>query len=526
MIQRVDHRRRRGRRSFACRCRPTSTARRCATTSRAGRRVGRRAVEPRRLARSRSSPRRAITSASSCASPTRPPARSATCSRRRSPTFFESGNGARQLALPAGVERSDLVLRARQLGPALSLRSADRQAEEPDHDRRRQRHAAAARRREERARSTSSASGKEKGRDPYFRHFYRDRHGRQEPAAADAGGRRSRRRRSRRRASTSSTATRSPTCRRSPCCATRTASWSLHAREGRHLAAASPTGWKPPMPITVKARDGETDLYGLMFKPTNLDPTKKYPIINHIYPGPQTGSVGSRSFIAGARRCAGARRARLRRRRDRRHGHAVALEEIPRGLLRQHGRQHAARSGRRHEGAGASAIRGSTSIAPASTATRAAASPPPTRCSAIPDFFKVGISEVGQSRQSRLRRRLGARSGRACWRRSRRHDQLRQPGQPELSRKNLKGKLLLAHGTMDNNVPPYNTLLVVDALIKANKDFDLLMLPNQRARLRQRADYMMRRRWDYFVKNLLGAEPPHEYELKPPARPTPRRSAI
>jgi dipeptidyl aminopeptidase/acylaminoacyl peptidase len=58
------------------------------------------------------------------------------------------------------------------------------------------------------------------------------------------------------------------------------------------------TGWKPPVPITVKARDGVTDLYGLMFKPTNLDEKKKYPIINHIYPGPQGGSVGSRSFSA------------------------------------------------------------------------------------------------------------------------------------------------------------------------------------------------------------------------------------
>ena len=56
------------------------------------------------------------------------------------------------------------------------------------------------------------------------------------------------------------------------------------------------TGWKPPMPITVKARDGKTDLYGLMYVPTNLDRTKKYPIVNHIYPGPQTGSVGGRSF--------------------------------------------------------------------------------------------------------------------------------------------------------------------------------------------------------------------------------------
>ena len=56
------------------------------------------------------------------------------------------------------------------------------------------------------------------------------------------------------------------------------------------------TGWKPPTPVTVKGRDNQTDLYGLMFKPTNLDPAKKYPIVNHIYPGPQTGSVGSRSF--------------------------------------------------------------------------------------------------------------------------------------------------------------------------------------------------------------------------------------
>src|SRR5204862_4554285 len=58
------------------------------------------------------------------------------------------------------------------------------------------------------------------------------------------------------------------------------------------------TGWRPPTPITVKARDGATDLYGLMYKPTNLDEKKKYPIINHIYPGPQGGSVGSRSFSA------------------------------------------------------------------------------------------------------------------------------------------------------------------------------------------------------------------------------------
>src|SRR5258706_12551339 len=66
--------------------------------------------------------------------------------------------------------------------------------------------------------------------------------------------------------------------------------------ETADITRLSATGWKPPMPITVKARDGKTDLYGLMYVPTNLDRTKKYPIVNHIYPGPQTGRAGGRGF--------------------------------------------------------------------------------------------------------------------------------------------------------------------------------------------------------------------------------------
>ena len=75
-------------------------------------------------------------------------------------------------------------------------------------------------------------------------------------------------------------------------------------------------------------------------------------------------------------------------------------------------------------------------------------------------------------------------------------------------------------GTMDNNVPPYSTLLVVDALIKANKDFDLILFPN-RAHGFGNEPYMVRRRWDYFVRHLLGAEPPRGFELKPPAPAAP-----
>ena len=67
---------------------------------------------------------------------------------------------------------------------------------------------------------------------------------------------------------------------------------------------------------------------------------------------------------------------------------------------------------------------------------------------------------------------------------------------------------------MDNNVPFYNTLLVVDALIKANKDFDLLLIPNAGHGYGSASNYMMRRRWDYFVRHLLGVEPPKEYQLR------------
>jgi dipeptidyl aminopeptidase/acylaminoacyl peptidase len=87
--------------------------------------------------------------------------------------------------------------------------------------------------------------------------------------------------------------------------------------------------------------------------------------------------------------------------------------------------------------------------------------------------------------------------------------------------KNLKGHLLLAHGTMDNNVPPNNTLLVVSELIKANKDFDLIMFPNRPHGYGQDSNYMTRKRWDYFVRYLMGAEPPKEFEMRPatPAAP-------
>jgi dipeptidyl aminopeptidase/acylaminoacyl peptidase len=132
-----------------------------------------------------------------------------------------------------------------------------------------------------------------------------------------------------------------------------------------------------------------------------------------------------------------------------------------------------------------------------------------------PDFFKVGISEAGNhdNREyeddwaEKWQGLLTANSDGTT-----NYDNQAN----QLFAKNLKGHLLLAHGTMDNNVPPYNTLLVVNELIKANKDFDLLLLPNRNHGFGNEA-YMVRRRWDYFVRYLLGAEPPAGYLLKPPA---------
>jgi len=132
-----------------------------------------------------------------------------------------------------------------------------------------------------------------------------------------------------------------------------------------------------------------------------------------------------------------------------------------------------------------------------------------------PDFFKVGVSQAGNHDNAAYE---------DDWAEKWQGLLVRNPDGTtnydnqanQLVAKNLKGKLLLAHGTMDNNVPPYATMQVVDALIKANKDFDLLLLPN-RTHGFGNEPYMVRRRWDYFVRHLLGAEPPKEYPMGAPA---------
>ena len=136
----------------------------------------------------------------------------------------------------------------------------------------------------------------------------------------------------------------------------------------------------------------------------------------------------------------------------------------------------------------------------------------------FPDFFKVGISESGNHDNRNYEDDWGERYIGLLKENSDGTSNYDSQAN-EIYAKNLKGKLMLAHGMMDDNVPPSNTLLVVDALIKANKDFDLIIYPNSRHGYGEFSLYMTRRRWDYFVKNLSGEDPPKEFELRVKADP-------
>jgi dipeptidyl aminopeptidase/acylaminoacyl peptidase len=279
------------------------------------------------------------------------------------------------------------------------------------------------------------------------------------------------------------------------------------------LTKLKAAGWVPPIPFTVKARDKQTDLYGLMFKPTSFDAAKKYPIINYIYPGPQTGSCGSRSFRAS-------------------RGDSQALAELGFIVVCLDGMGTNLRSKSFHEAYFGDL--GDNTLPDQVTGMQQLAEKYPfidldragiwghsgggnATAAAMfhyPDFFKVGIAESGNHDQRDYEDDWAEKwAGVPVVNADGTSNYDSQANQNYA--KNLKGHLLLAHGTMDDNVPPNNTLIVVDALIKANKDFDLLLIPNVPHGYGPASLYMTRRRWDYFVRYLAGATPPPEYQMKP-----------
>ncbi|RYE34162.1 MAG: S9 family peptidase, partial [Sphingobacteriaceae bacterium] len=234
---------------------------------------------------------------------------------------------------------------------------------------------------------------------------------------------------------------------------------------------------------------------------------KKYPVIDYIYPGPQGGGVGSWSFAAS--RSDHQALAEL--------GFVVVVIEGTSNPLRSKS-FHDMSYGNMSDNTLPDQITGIRQLAQKYSyidtsrvgiwGHSGGGFATATAMFKYPDFFKVGISESGNHDNRNYEDDWGER-----------YDGLAENSDyaahaNELYAKNLKGKLLLAHGLMDNNVPPQNTLLVVEALEKANKDYDLVVFPNSAHGYGSYSYYMVRRRWDYFVRNLLGAVPPKEYELK------------
>jgi dipeptidyl aminopeptidase/acylaminoacyl peptidase len=281
------------------------------------------------------------------------------------------------------------------------------------------------------------------------------------------------------------------------------------------IARLKATGWVPPEDIVVKARDGKTDLYGLLFKPSNFDANSKYPIVTYIYPGPQVGSVGRRGFTPSrADHQALAELGfvviavdgmgtplRSKSFQDAWYGD-MADNTLPdqvaalKQLAAKHAWIDATRAGMwGHSGGG--------------NATA-------TAMFKYPDVYKVGIAESGNHDNLTYEDDWAERYHGLL--EKKKDGSSNYTGQDNAAHAgNLTGKLFLIHGMMDDNVPPQSTLLVVDALVKANKDFDLLMLPHARHGFGKDGYYVTRRRWDYFVQHLLGATPPAGYEIKPPA---------
>jgi len=275
--------------------------------------------------------------------------------------------------------------------------------------------------------------------------------------------------------------------------------------ETADLSSLFATGYKFPETFKVKADDGITDLYGVMYKPFDFDSTKKYPLIEYVYPGPQTEAVNT-SFSRGMDRV------------DRlaqlgfivvtignRGGHPSRSKwyhNYGYGNLRDYGladkKTAAEQLADRFsfidiERVG---IHGHSGGGFMSTAAMLV----------YPDFFKVAVSNAGNHDNSMYNR---------WW--SEKHHGVKEiisdkndttfvysiDKNPDVA-KNLKGRLLLIHGEIDNNVHPANTIRVVNALIKANKRFDMLLLPTQRHGFGNMTEYWFWKTADYFTYWLMG----------------------
>ncbi|MGH9354209.1 MAG: DPP IV N-terminal domain-containing protein [Terriglobia bacterium] len=295
----------------------------------------------------------------------------------------------------------------------------------------------------------------------------------------------------------------------------RTSNGSLvRVLERTDASALLKTGWKYPIPFRGKAADGTTEIYGLIWRPSNFDASKKYPVIEQIYTGPQSFFV-PKTFMRAV------------------VGSEQPTAELGFIVVMVDGRGTAGRSKAFHdfsyrnlgnvEADHIALIKQMAAKYPYMDLTRvgvygtsAGGYDAAHAILTHPEFYKVAVSISGNHDQ---------RLDKAWW------TELYQ-GYPveknyeEQSNvtwaKNLKGHLLLVHGDVDNNVNPVETMRLVNALIKANKNFDMLFVPNM-FHGEGGNPYLIRRRWDYFVQYLMGVAPPSGITISPPP-PNPFRA--
>ncbi len=274
------------------------------------------------------------------------------------------------------------------------------------------------------------------------------------------------------------------------------------------------SGFTMPERFSALAADGTTPLYGLIFRPSDFDAAKRYPVIDNPYPGPQShraspdmlSEVFSRSaaqalaelgFIVIAMDGRGS------------HGRSKAFRDESYGGLSQAGHldDHVAvirELARRHPSIDLERV-GIYGTSGGGYATVNA-------LAKYPDFFKVGVADAGNHDQ---------RGYLAVWGETYNGPEAGDNYTAAANRllvSGIKGRLFLLHGDMDSNVLPGQTLQLADALIKANRDFDLLIVPNAGHGTLAPRSYALRRAWDFMVRHLLGAEPPAGYRF-PPAPP-------
>jgi dienelactone hydrolase len=275
-------------------------------------------------------------------------------------------------------------------------------------------------------------------------------------------------------------------------------------------------GWSAPERIRTIAADGETPIYGVLYKPYGFDPHQRYPVVDHSYPGPQTCRVRP-SFDQGAWGC-----------------DAEAVAALGFVVLAVDGRGTPGRDKAFHDhsyrnmgSAGAiedlvAALRELADTRPwmdlerVGIFGRSGGGFATVRAMTVfPEIYKVGVAEAGNHDN---------RCYNATW-----TETFDGPFDPDAHARlsnteladRLTGRLLLIHGEMDDNVPLSLTLRLVDRLIAADKDFDLLVVPGAEHMFLGYDHYVIRRRWDHLLRHLLHREPPKYRLAEIPVDPDP-----